>query len=176
MVKELNYLEVYTYKQWTSSTKEIPVVEPGEEVRISKAGIGSGKTAPPPKLTETELIALMDRNGIGTDATIAEHIEKIIARNYITKSKERGSTVLNPTSLGYGLVEGFSQIGFDSISLTKPFLRKKLEDKLKMICDGATTKPQVCQEILDMYREAFALANQNKRLILQCCEDAERNA
>ena len=36
-----------------------------------------GKTKPPNLLSESELISLMDKNGIGTDATIAEHIKTI---------------------------------------------------------------------------------------------------
>jgi DNA topoisomerase-3 len=44
----------------------------------------NGKTSPPNYITEPELIGLMDINGIGTDATMATHIETIIAREYVT--------------------------------------------------------------------------------------------
>ena len=44
-----------------------------------------GKTSAPKFLTEPELIALMDVNGIGTDATMADHIEKIVERQYVFK-------------------------------------------------------------------------------------------
>ena len=40
---------------------------------------------PPELLSEDELIAVMDKNGIGTDATMAEHIKKIQDRNYALK-------------------------------------------------------------------------------------------
>ena len=39
-----------------------------------------GATQPPPRLTEASLIALMERHGIGTDATVAEHINKQLER------------------------------------------------------------------------------------------------
>lgn len=39
-----------------------------------------GCTQPPPLLSESDLIGLMDEKGIGTDATIAEHIQKIQQR------------------------------------------------------------------------------------------------
>lgn len=42
-----------------------------------------GTTSPPNLLTEEELVTLMDKNGIGTDATIAEHIKKVIDREYV---------------------------------------------------------------------------------------------
>lgn len=41
-----------------------------------------GRTTAPENLTEAELIALMDKHGIGTDATHAEHISKIIERGW----------------------------------------------------------------------------------------------
>ena len=42
-----------------------------------KLDIKEGKTTAPPALTESDLISLMDKNGIGTDATIHEHIKNI---------------------------------------------------------------------------------------------------
>lgn len=39
-----------------------------------------GTTTAPTMLTEAELIAMMDKHGIGTDATHAEHINTIKER------------------------------------------------------------------------------------------------
>ncbi|VEU24098.1 DEKNAAC105323 [Brettanomyces naardenensis] len=170
VVKENGYLEVFIYSKWKSSKNNLPEVEPGERVKVQKAVISSGMTEPPKKLTETELIALMDANGIGTDATIAEHIEKIKARNYVTTLKvSEGRSkrqVIVPTELGYGLVEGFNRVGFNNISLTKPFLRRSLEEELKRICEGQATRQNVLVKSITMYKEAFALMSQQKRLLL----------
>lgn len=46
-----------------------------------------GCTQPPPLLSESDLIGLMDEKGIGTDATIAEHIQKIQQRK-VRKRKQ----------------------------------------------------------------------------------------
>ncbi|EEQ32798.1 DNA topoisomerase III [Microsporum canis CBS 113480] len=43
----------------------------------------SSKTLPPGYLTEPDLLALMNANGIGTDATMADHIVTIIDRQYV---------------------------------------------------------------------------------------------
>ena len=42
-----------------------------------------GQTSPPDYLTETELIGLMDKHGIGTDASMATHINNICEREYV---------------------------------------------------------------------------------------------
>jgi DNA topoisomerase-3 len=77
-------------------------------------------TTPPKLLTESELIGLMDANGIGTDATIAQHIKTIQDRKYAVKE----NNVFTPTSLGAALVDGYNRIGYE---LSKPNLRAKME-------------------------------------------------
>lgn len=82
MVIDKNYLDVYPYEKWTS-TEQLPPYEVGETFEPTEARINEGKTSKPGYLTEPDLIALMDANGIGTDATMAEHIAKIKTRSYV---------------------------------------------------------------------------------------------
>jgi DNA topoisomerase-3 len=84
VVLERNYLNVYPYDKWTSS-QPLPPFTQGEMVMPSSLEMVEGKTTSPKYLTEPELIALMDLNGIGTDATMADHIEKIVKRQYVFK-------------------------------------------------------------------------------------------
>jgi DNA topoisomerase-3 len=65
---------------------------------------------------------------LGTDATIAEHIAKIIEREYVEARQDRGAKYLVPSDLGIGLVDGYNQIGFDR-SLTKPHLRREVSQR-----------------------------------------------
>jgi DNA topoisomerase-3 len=65
-----------------------------------------GKTTAPLPLSEVELITLMDRNGIGTDATIASHITTILDREYATKDAQQR---FHPTKLGIALIEGYNR-------------------------------------------------------------------
>ncbi|KAK3900448.1 DNA topoisomerase [Staphylotrichum tortipilum] len=83
-----NFLDVYPYENWTG-TAELPKFTVGERFEPTEAMMTEGKTSPPGYLTEADLIALMDANGIGTDATMAEHIEKIQERQY-ARTVERG--------------------------------------------------------------------------------------
>jgi DNA topoisomerase-3 len=89
-VIERNYLDVYPFENWTSS-QQLPQYDEGDEFVPTEAKMTEGKTSPPGYLTEPELIALMDVNGIGTDATMSDHIARIKDRNYVqTRSRSGG--------------------------------------------------------------------------------------
>lgn len=93
IVLERNYLEVFIYDKW-EDTAELPKFRLGEIFEPTEALMTDGKTSPPNYLTEADLIALMDANGIGTDATMAEHIQKIQDREYVA-TIDRGRQAAN---------------------------------------------------------------------------------
>lgn len=165
-VNQRNYLDIYVYKKWTSS-KELPPFTEGEQVDVAVGEVKEGKTAPPRHITESELIGLMDANGIGTDATIAEHINKIETRMYILKKKSGGTDLILPTELGMGLIEGFSSINYENnISLSKPFLRKRLEELLKEIEEGRVGKEEGLKETVALYKAAFVATVENEAILV----------
>ncbi|KAL4881129.1 DNA topoisomerase [Aspergillus karnatakaensis] len=161
IVLERNYLDVYVYDKW-ESTQQLPNYRVSEVFEPTEANMFDGKTTPPNYLTEPELIGLMDANGIGTDATMAEHIKRIKERSYIgvhARGGGRNATkVLIPTRLGIALILGYEDIFAsvpDSPSLSKPFLRKQLEVEMRNICNGSMLRGQFVEQNLDMYREIF---------------------
>lgn len=85
-----NYLDVYPYDKWESS-QNLPQYTVGETFEPKEATMHDGKTTAPSYLTEPELIGLMDANGIGTDATMAEHIAKIKEREYVMARPKGGA-------------------------------------------------------------------------------------
>lgn len=164
-VTERNFLDIYTYSDWKSSAR-LPQFQVGDAVKIHSAKVKEGKTSPPNYMTETELIALMDANGIGTDATIAEHIDKILLRNYIVRQKSGKSEIFVPTSLGISLIQAFDAILLDRVSLLKPFLRRALENFLQKISRGEITREGVIQQLLPLYKEAFFESNQKSHIVV----------
>ena len=99
LVLERNYLEVYPYEKWNSS-QSLPRFNLHETFEPTEASITEGKTSPPGYLTEPELISLMDVNGIGTDATMAEHIAKIKERDYVMTQPRGGGAQTNGNGNG----------------------------------------------------------------------------
>jgi DNA topoisomerase IA len=109
------------------------MVAPGAPVWAS-LDIKEKMTTPPGYLTESELIGMMEKNGIGTDASIATHIENILKRNYVRL--ESGRRLL-PNKLGLVLVQGYHQI--DS-SLVLPKVRSDIEGQCNRIAKGELEK------------------------------------
>lgn len=72
----------------------------------------------------------MDKHGIGTDATHAEHIETIKARQYAILNNDARFI---PGYIGLALVDGYDRMGY---AMSKPHMRADLETQLKSICRG----------------------------------------
>lgn len=165
VVLERNFLDVYPWAKW-ETTKQLPRLELNQECQLDKTEMRSGNTSAPKPMTESELIMLMDANGIGTDATIAEHIEKIQIRNYVRSEKVGKETYLQPTILGIALVHGFEAIGLED-SFAKPFQRREMEEGLRQICAGTRTKNEVVLDIISKYKSYYAKTNNSKSKLLE---------
>lgn len=61
----------------------------------------------------------------GTDATIAQHIQNIVDREYVIERMQGSTKYLVPSTLGIALVEGYDKIGLDK-SVSKPQLRREV--------------------------------------------------
>jgi len=82
-------------------------------------------------LTEAELIAKMEENGIGTDASIPTHINNIIERAYVVV--EMPGRHLVPTQLGHALVKGYCDIDPE---LVLPQVRSNIEKSCELVAKG----------------------------------------
>ncbi|XP_039630894.1 DNA topoisomerase 3-alpha [Polypterus senegalus] len=147
MIIARNYLDVYPYDKWTA--KVIPVYEQGSQFQPSTIEMVDGETSPPQLLTEADLIALMEKHGIGTDATHADHIETIKSRMYVGLTADQRFL---PGELGMGLVEGYDSMGYE---MSKPDLRAELEADLKLICEGRKDKFTVLRQQIEKYKQVF---------------------
>ncbi|XP_046143388.1 DNA topoisomerase 3-alpha isoform X1 [Osmia bicornis bicornis] len=154
---EKNYLNVYIYEKW--SDKEIYQYQEGQVFRPSSIDMVQEETSPPQLLTEADLISLMDKYGIGTDATHAEHIDTIKSRQYVGVTDGK---YLIPGKLGIGLVMGYDLMGFE---MSKPNLRADLEKGLKLICDRQKDPKVVLEAQINTYREVFKIAIERANLI-----------
>ncbi|XP_021641234.1 DNA topoisomerase 3-alpha isoform X3 [Hevea brasiliensis] len=123
--------------------------------------LDSGVTRPPPLLSEADLLGCMDKAGIGTDATMHDHIKKLLDRFYATKDT---STRFSPTNLGKALVMGYDDMGYE---LWKPNLRSMMEFDMKQVSMGYKSKAEVLETCLQQMKSCFLDARENKVKLLE---------
>ena len=118
----------------------------GESTRLV---IVEGKTQPPTHLTESSLITMMEKNGIGTDASIPTHIENIVKRKYVSLAPGRK---LVPTALGIVLIKGYLRVDPD---LVQPRVRAAIENRCDLIAQGLAKKHDVVAHALRNFEKKF---------------------
>jgi len=154
MILEKNWLEIYEpWERWSTGQGELPRVQVGSRIVPTSFLMKDGRTTPPLPISEVELISLMDRNGIGTDATIAQHIATIQQRQYATRDNQQK---FHPTKLGIALVEGYNSMGYQ---LNKPDLRRETEAECNLVASGRKSKDQIIGPILSKMRDCFDRVN-----------------
>ena len=131
-----NYLEIYFYER--ISEKNIPKLNIGEEIEVLKIELKEGETLPPPYLSEAELIKLMEAKGIGTDATIQDHIYTNIKRGYFYIKNKR----CIPTPLGIQLIKSLDNIIPEAV---KPDVRAFIETQISQVAKGVKTRSEVVE-------------------------------
>eukprot|EP00977_Amphora_coffeiformis_P013785 scaffold3696_cov134-Amphora_coffeaeformis.AAC.4 len=140
----------------------------GLEFQVKGAKSIGGRTKPPTFLQEHELVQLMDKNGIGTDASLATHINNIVDRGYVVLCDETGVPLrpfrpsrpgqpqparqigryMVPTSLGMSVIDLFvdnkqdlsDQYKGSLALLAQPAIRAQMEAEVKQIAIGKMNK------------------------------------
>eukprot|EP01133_Synstelium_polycarpum_P005261 gene5261-6090_t len=144
------YLDVYPYDK--RFDKSIPTYQVGETFMPKSTELTKGRTVSPKPISESELLSAMDNNKIGTDATMAQHIKKIVERAYVKKDNENRFI---PTDLGKALIVGYDSMGF---GFSKPDLRAMIEADVNKISTGARPKERVLADTIAQYKELFIQA------------------
>jgi DNA topoisomerase IA len=143
----------------------IPKLSPGDVLEVVKSELKEEKTRPPPRLTEAALLELMEKNGIGTDATRAEYPKIVVERGYAVK---RGRSFY-PTELGMRLVDALS--GVDE-RLVTPDTRKFVEDFMEMVNRGTKTYDECLEQALRVYEELYKACEANIKRISEALAGA----
>ncbi|CBZ54216.1 putative DNA topoisomerase III alpha [Neospora caninum Liverpool] len=95
------------------------------------------------------------QNGIGTDATMHDHIRTIQDRHYCYKNENMQFV---PTDLGVALYQGFKRLAeVSGVDLSLPDLRARMEADMALVARGAKTKQEVLDIHLSEMRRVFLL-------------------
>lgn len=117
---------------------DISDLHEGDEIKINQAGVKAGKTSPPKSYTEDTLLSAMEkagsdetpdeaeRKGLGTPATRAGIIEKLVRIGFIERKGDKKTKYLVPTHKGEALITVIPE-AIQSASMTAEWEQKLLE-------------------------------------------------
>ena len=140
---------------WTAliprqAVRDEGVVDHSLGMVLTDVVVSEGKTSPPGYLTESDLISWMEANGIGTDASIATHINTVCVRNYVTV--QGGDRSMVPTEMGISLVHGYYRVDPD---LVLPNVRSQIEKYIDLVATGKATFEQVVPHAIEVFRSKY---------------------
>lgn len=146
--------KIYNEKEQTD--KVLPELADGDELKVANAEIKEGTTKPPSHFTEDSLLSAMEaagakdmpddaeRKGLGTPATRAGIIEKLIATGFVERKKAKKTVSLVPAHTGVSLITILPE------QLQSPLLTAEWEHKLKMVEHGELDADAFMAEISRM--------------------------
>ena len=124
----------------------LPELREGDSVKVQRVHVQKGRTLPPKRYTEASLLSQMEKHGLGTPATRADIIEKLINSDTI----ERQGNLLHPTGKGKQLIELVAP------ELRTPELTARWEAELEKIARGQGKPEPFIEGIRQMSKELVA--------------------
>lgn len=133
----------------------LPELSEGQTFENVAASVREGKTAPPKHYTEDTLLSAMEtagaeetpddaeRKGLGTPATRAATLEKLVQTGFVQRKKKQ----LIPTEKGVNLIAVLPE------KIKSPLLTAQWESMLKQVERGEVSADSFMDGIADMSRE-----------------------
>ena len=149
------------WKVYEQEQKEnaLPELTEGQTVPVTAATVKEGQTTPPKHHTEDTILSTMEtagakdmpedaeRKGIGTPATRAAILEKLVSSGFVERRRSKKITTLIPSALGTALITVLPE------ALQSPLLTAEWEHRLKEIERGELAPEDFMEGIAVMLRE-----------------------
>lgn len=150
------------YLKQEQEAKPLPDMAEGMNFPVESTSMKEGKTAPPRHFTEDTLLSSMEvagakempddaeRKGLGTPATRAAVLEKLVASGLVERRKNKKAVNLIPTHSGISLITVLPE------QLQSPLLTAEWEQRLKDIEKGLEEPEAFMQSIEEMVGDLVA--------------------
>ncbi len=137
----------------------LPELTEGQTLEPSAVSVRDGKTTPPKHYSEDTLLSAMEaagakdipgdteRRGLGTPATRAAIIEKLISAGFAERKKAKKAVHLIPTRTGVSLITVLPE------QLQSPLLTAEWEHRLKQVERGELSEQVFLEGITQMVRD-----------------------
>ena len=150
------------WKQYLAQEKQdaaLPELSEGQVLDCAEAAVKEGKTTPPRHFTEDTLLSAMEtagkedmpeeaeRKGLGTPATRAAIIEKLVSTGFVERKRAKKAVSLVPAHTGVSLITVLPE------QLQSPLLTAEWEYRLQQVERGELFPDEFMTGIADMLTE-----------------------
>jgi len=158
------------YKHFPDKIKSDKFIPEVNKATVIDRKVEKVKTNPPPRWTDRTLIDAMEHagrfideknlkdairdKGIGTPATRADIIERLISVGYVQRNKRS----LVPTDKGMAIIQWLEEHGMGE--LTKPELTAEWEDRLEQIAAGKERDDKFLPDIIYWTQQLISRTNE----------------
>jgi DNA topoisomerase I len=142
-------------KYWNNLRVDSPLpdLQEGQMLRVDKAELDPKRTSPPPRYGEPQLVALMEKKGIGRPSTYSSSIKTLKTRKYVNISQK----MLMPTELGMTVDSYLAQTALANLIDSK--FTANMEKELDAIALGEKSwQPYLCHWNNSYFAPALAQA------------------
>lgn len=150
----ITILFIQAYVKADEADKTLPELYEGQTLNTNYISVTEGKTTPPKHFTEDTILSAMEkagekdmpdeaeRKGLGTPATRASIIEKLVSVGFVTRTKGHKTVSLMPDSIGASLITVLPE------ELQSPLLTAQWEQQLVQIEKGELNPDEFMSGIL----------------------------
>ena len=147
------------YAAGEQKEKVLPPMTDGQSIDSFAVSLEEGKTKPPARYTEDTLLSAMEnagakempddaeRKGLGTPATRAGILEKLVSSGFVERKKNKKAVSLVPQDIGISLITVLPE------QLQSPLLTAEWENMLKKIERGELSSEAFMAQISRMVSE-----------------------
>lgn len=145
-----------------ANKESLPELKENAEIPLKSASVKEGFTTPPPHFTEDTILHAMEtasakempedseHRGLGTPATRAAILEKLVANGFVERKKSKKTVHLMPTHAAYSLITVLPE------QLRSPKLTAEWEHRLLEIERGEASADGFISEIGEMMSDLTA--------------------
>lgn len=150
------------YLECDTNKESLPELKENAEIPLKSVSVKEGFTTPPSHFTEDTILHAMEtasakempedceHHGLGTPATRAAILEKLVANGFVERKKSKKNVHLIPTHAAYSLITVLPE------QLRSPKLTAEWEQKLRMVENGEFSADDFLSGISDMVSDLTA--------------------
>jgi len=148
--RETTWCDVIGERVEEEGALDLSWVPNGAKCSVAAVDSAQHTTKAPDHLRESDLLGLMERHGVGTDASMATHIANVQKRGYVKLDEQTRHLI--PAPLGLAIAHAYALI---DPGLVRPTVRAAIENACARVAKGEARKKDVVSKALIVFERKF---------------------